>query len=479
MLWTSRLREIFGFGKDTVDDRGKMPAREFPVNVTAISVRTKDYLRADIQTTVYVAIGREKESIKKATEFFGEGNKINPPTIANAVTNRAEAAIREVFGEYKLEELPNKREDLKNGVEHSLIKSLERLGLEVNEIAIGNIEENENYSANNYFDAKIIEERTEIIQQAICQRRIKELETQKQIREKELETQEAIRKKELATEKNIRTEELDTEQQIRNKELAISRHIEKIEIEFETVSLTENQTIETAKLMQEQAIEVLRLQVEAEIKIAEEQQDSRVEKEKIKQDIEVAVENEKLQSKQAEIQQTLETKELDVLIAVLIKEQEKLIAERERAKAQEAVNTAIEAEKADCRHITAQKAAEAAREEANAIEALTKAESERYQLMPPTDSARMAQIIQQIIKELAPQLMEKLPELAKALAPQPGVLGDSNVYTFPGVNGEGVNQLILATSGMLLLNTLMEGKLGQMLEKTLKSIKDDQNTQSS
>ena len=71
--------------------------------------------------------------------------------------------------------------------------------------------------------------------------------------------------------------------------------------------------------------------------------------------------------------------------------------------------------------------------------------------------------------------MEKLPELAAALAPKSGVLGNSNVYTFPGDNGEGVNQLMLSTSGMLLLNTLMEGKLGKMLEQTLQSVKEEKN----
>ena len=489
MLLLNLLGSRFDSDKDTVDDRAKMPTREFSVDVTAINVRTEDSLRADIEATVYVYISRDEKSIEKAINFFGEGNEIDPQSISNAVTKRTESAIRVAVGEKNLEDLHKKRQDLSQEVESSLTSSLNTLGLTVNDIVIGNIEENENYSANNYFDAKILEERTEIIQHAIRQNRIqeletqqaireKELETQQAIREKELETQQAIREKELETEKKIRTDELNTEKDIRNQELTTGRLIENEEIEFEEHSLDNNQKIETAKLNQEKAIEVLRLQVEADIQVAEEQENSKVEQEKIKQDLAIAQENKQLQLLQAQVQGTVEMQELQVLITILRKEQEKLTAEIERAKTEEAVKTAIQEEKADCRHKIAQKAAQAAKEEANAIKALTEAEGERYKLIPPNDVARIAQMIQ----ELAPQLMEKLPELAEALealAPKAGVLGDSNVYTFPGSNGEGLNQLMLSTSGMLLIKTLMEGKFGQILEQAVKSVKDDKNVHSS
>ncbi|MGV2389074.1 MAG UNVERIFIED_CONTAM: hypothetical protein LVR29_14835 [Microcystis novacekii LVE1205-3] len=47
--------------------------------------------------------------------------------------------------------------------------------------------------------------------------------------------------------------------------------------------------------------------------------------------------------------------------------------------------------------------------EAKTIERLAEAEGKRYHLIPATDADRTAQMI----RELAPQLMEKLPRLLK------------------------------------------------------------------
>ncbi|MEP0955114.1 hypothetical protein NC995_01350 [Leptolyngbya sp. FACHB-1515] len=71
-----------------------------------------------------------------------------------------------------------------------------------------------------------------------------------------------------------------------------------------------------------------------------------------------------------------------------------------------------------------------------------------------------------VIGQIWPELAERLPEIVQALAPQPGVLGDARIYAFPGANGNGngvsdVNKLLLSTSGLSLINTLLEdGKLG-------------------
>jgi len=63
--------------------------------------------------------------------------------------------------------------------------------------------------------------------------------------------------------------------------------------------------------------------------------------------------------------------------------------------------------------------------------------------------------------------------LLKAIAPQPGILGDARIYSFPGANngngngqnnGNDINKLLFSTSGLSLINTLMdEGKLGSLL----------------
>ena len=78
----------------------------------------------------------------------------------------------------------------------------------------------------------------------------------------------------------------------------------------------------------------------------------------------------------------------------------------------------------------------------------------------------------EMIKTLWPELATQLPEIMKAIAPQPGVLGDARIYAFPGANsnngnGSGIddiNKLLLSTSGLSLINTLLdEGKLAALL----------------
>lgn len=106
--------------------------------------------------------------------------------------------------------------------------------------------------------------------------------------------------------------------------------------------------------------------------------------------------------------------------------------------------------------------------EAEAIHTLT--EANRYKLAEAegkraliesenalSDANRLADIIKAIWPELAP----KLPKIIQALAPQPGVLGDARIYSFPGANGNGdgvssasdINKLLLSTSGLSLINT--------------------------
>lgn len=62
-----------------------------------------------------------------------------------------------------------------------------------------------------------------------------------------------------------------------------------------------------------------------------------------------------------------------------------------------------------------------------------------------------------------------------ALAPQPGVIGDARIYSFPGANGmnssQDINKLLLSTSGLSLINTLLEdGKLGDIIGQVSQAV---------
>ncbi|NEQ28595.1 MAG: flotillin family protein, partial [Microcoleus sp. SIO2G3] len=104
--------------------------------------------------------------------------------------------------------------------------------------------------------------------------------------------------------------------------------------------------------------------------------------------------------------------------------------------------------------------------EANRDKALAEAQGIQAQL-DARNVISTPNLTADVIAKIWPELADRLPEIVQALAPQPGVLGDARIYAFPGANGNGnggvqdVNKLLLSTSGLSLINTLLEdGKLG-------------------
>ncbi len=100
--------------------------------------------------------------------------------------------------------------------------------------------------------------------------------------------------------------------------------------------------------------------------------------------------------------------------------------------------------------------------EAEIIKTLAEAEEIRYKAVPVTDVDRMVKLIRDEL--IGKGKLPEITEVAKALAPQPGVLGNSSIYTFANGNGEEINKLMLSTSGMQLIHSLLDGKLGTLLE---------------
>jgi hypothetical protein len=85
-----------------------------------------------------------------------------------------------------------------------------------------------------------------------------------------------------------------------------------------------------------------------------------------------------------------------------------------------------------------------------------------------------------VLTTIWPDLVDKLPEIAKALAPQPGILGDTRIFAFPGMNGSNgngmgdINKLLLSTSGLSLINTLLdEGKLGNLIGQVSQLVRNN------
>jgi hypothetical protein len=424
--------------------------RFFSIKLTAGEVRTQDYFKLDIEAIAHFSTDAASDEPEP---------EILPDGLLTYSQTKVETCLRNVIATRSIEEIMAKRDDLIKDLRDSLGKSLQDNGPRFIDVSLGKIDECTNYSENNYFDARVIEKRAQRIHEAVAKGRKLDLEFQFQAKQEEIVTETKLQ----GLEVNLRSEQLKKEAELRKLEIDNTEELAKLEEGAERKAHDRNRDIQA-----------VRLDAEKEILILEEQNKRAIETEKINHEIDLLRKNKDLvdarlvmQQHQAQENHKLELLELDLLITIFKKQQEKLIAESQKSKAVEAVNTAIEEEKAHSRLLTAQKAAESATVEAEAMNALTEAESRRYQLIPPNDSERMSRMV----KELAPQVMDKLPELLKALAPQPGVLGESNTYTFPEGSGDSVQKLMLSTSGLLFLNTLLEGKLGLIIEQVVDQIK--------
>jgi len=318
------------------------------------------------------------------------------------------------------------------------------------------------------------------------------------------------------------------EEQIRKK-LAVEAR----EIDAEIALEEEKKKLKVAQAGQKQASEmaeiayqqqVMASQIESDIALEEQQKKLNVSKAQQQQEAEVAeilrkqtVEANQLESETlvVEARQTAEVAKQAAEIAIAEKERERLTAEALRARAEAAVATAtaleqaereqqlvaIEAEREAAKQRIAdqnvveidvfrrKRQAESARQateleaesirtlaEANREKALAEAEAEEAKIRAE-NAINTANLTAELVRDIAPQLVKELPAILQALAPQPGVLGDAKIYSFPGGAGgagsaDEIGKLMLSTSGMTVLNSLLEdGQLVNWIEAAIGALR--------
>jgi uncharacterized membrane protein YqiK len=455
------------------------PAQEFAFDIEVSNIRTLDNLRATMQATIYVCI----EDRHKAKNFLIEGDRISAAAVNKAVKKRAESAIRIVASKVdSLDELckgqrksilqtnipiddqcekplPEKNVVVNIGdqAKEILQKDLLHLGLKITSIVIGEIDEIFSYIANNYFDAQAIQYRTNVIQNAI-------LETRK----KELNTEEQIHKYELDTEKQMQEYKLDIGRDIRKKELDISSSLEEVEVSHQQELLSRLGTLEKVekeKIDRELNIELYRNEKEKKLHYEIETAELHIKEHIETTELEI---KEKIESLRNKVHQVLEVKEIEAAISIIQTERKRLDYEIDRTKRAEELTTEIEQAKSKREKLKIEIAADSVENEAKIIERLANADSIRHNLIPATDADRTVHLIREILPELP-----KFVEIAQALAPKAGILGDSNIYTFQNGNGEDINKLMLSTSSMLLIQSLLDGKLGPLLLELLRALRNE------
>jgi uncharacterized membrane protein YqiK len=496
----------------------RVPLREISIDVERtgkLAVRTKDYLRADMRVTFYVCITPSQEG------------KITPDDIKNALEKRADDAIRAAAKTKNLAEIDSDKLGFAQEVLNLVQQDLGKVGLTLNNIAISEVHESDTYDENNFFDAQGVRLRTETIQRSIQQKREVELTTRVAIEQKELDAEK--RSLHIVQEK----EAARLEQQLQVEATKAQREREIEESRSREAAMTQR-----TRILQEQSVEeeeirrklaVQQSQIEANIELEERNKKFKVAQAAQQQDSDLAdinrqktVDSERLEAqvRVADAERLARLAQEDVAIAISKKRQESFMADAERARAEASVSTATEVEVAERQKrlavLAAQQEAEerriadqniveidvfrrrrqaeiakqAAELESESIRTL--AEAERFKALAEAEGlqAKLAarnvisnpNLTAEVISTIWPDLAERLPEVLQALAPQPGVLGDARIYAFPGANGNGsngvgdVNKLLLSTSGLALINTLLdEGKLGTVIQQIRQLLKPDNN----
>jgi uncharacterized membrane protein YqiK len=289
--------------------------------------------------------------------------------------------------------------------------------------------------------------------------------------------------------KAVEEEEIRRRLSLQQSQIEADISLEERSKQLKVAQAQQKQEAEIAEISRQQSVDASRL--EAQVRVAEAERLSRIAKQEAE-------------------------------IAIAQKERERFAAEAERAQAESAVSTATEVEKAERekrlsliiaereaeeRRISEQnvveidvfrrrRQAEIARQaaeleaesirtlaQANRDKALAEAEGQRA-LFEAENALSDSKLSAKLITTIWPDLSDKLPEIVKALAPQPGILGDTRIYAFPGANGSNgngtgdINKLLLSTSGLSLINTLLdEGKLGNLISQVSQLVRSNDSPQ--
>ncbi|MEO1207949.1 MAG: SPFH domain-containing protein [Cyanobacteria bacterium J06638_20] len=330
------------------------------------------------------------------------------------------------------------------------------------------------------------------------------------------ERQKALERAKIQQEQAVQEEEIQRKLSVQQKQLDADIELEERQKALERAKIQQEKAVQEEEIQRK--LSVQQKQIEADIELEERQKALKVAQALQREEADVAEVNRQkaVDSAQylslveiAEAEKESKLAQQEAAIAIADRERSRFQAEAERAQAEAAVQTATAVEQAEREQrlsvIAAEREAqerriadenvveidvfrkrrqaEIARQtaelEAEAIRTLAQAELDRALAEAQGSQAQIearnaisnANLTADVVRQLWPQLAERLPEVLSALAPQPGVIGDARIYAFPGANGNGdgnnpgdINKLLLSTSGLALINSLLEdGKLGSVL----------------
>ena len=228
---------------------------------------TRDNLRANVLAQFYIRVQADEEHILNAARSLGESS-VNAEAVEALVSEKLVSALRAIASQMDLFEIHTKRDEFAEKVKEHVKSDLEANGLLLESVTISELDQTDpgELSDNNVFDAqgkkKITEitaaaavERNNLDRSAERARKLKDVETRRQILE--LERQQAEAEASQATE--IAKVRADKERESQEALITQQRQIELARIEkdkqTQTQEIARQQSIEVARAMQEQAVQ--------------------------------------------------------------------------------------------------------------------------------------------------------------------------------------------------------------------------------
>ncbi|MEL6745247.1 MAG: SPFH domain-containing protein, partial [Pseudomonadota bacterium] len=228
---------------------------------------TKDRMRVDVEAEFYVRVANNRKAVSLAGATLGR-RTLEPERIHSLLNGKFVSALRSVASQMSMHELHESRHDYVNRVLEMAQEGLDKNGLELESLAITDIDQTDiqYFNPSNTFDAEglttvieSIEERrrlrNDIEQDAMIRIRARNLEAEKQALEIERESEEA---------------RLDQEHEVEfrraQQRAQLAQERAERETDAEQANIVSREAIETARISNERQIQEARITSEREIR---------------------------------------------------------------------------------------------------------------------------------------------------------------------------------------------------------------------
>lgn len=508
----------------------EVPLTEFRIKVSRRgdqSVRTADYLHARIEATLYVAVKKTEDAVITAARRLTDLKRhvIDEDSIKQALETRADDAIRTASKSKTLKEIDSDKQGFQDQVYNILRPDIEKLGLELMSVALAEIHEDPSYDESNFFDAQGVKLRTETIQQAIEDKTKVELgsklriEDEKRkaalqeltiVREKEeaqlnqkrdIETMKAQKEREAEEAKaqeqaTLQQNKLTFQKEVEQAEILKQQSIQNSQKDAEISISQKDQALQLAKKQAELAVQQMEIQKERTVKetqkeaaIAVTQKEKELDLAQRLAAIEVAQHEQQLNAARQAAERAREQIETARALEIAEREQQKtLIAAQQKADADRINKETLAQAEAQVRQVEASSKLAAAQDEAEAKRIIAEAiKTEKLaiaagelEVVKTQNAKTVVTVYEGLLEKLVPELIEKLPEIMEAITPEPGVLGETKVYSFAGGNAGGeIAKTIAGVNGLSVLSTMLEeNSLSDIVSSITRLIKTKADTNS-